>query len=107
MKKAAEIKNDKRILAIASRELVAAEAHWHHSCYKNYTRIHRKSVDKTDTEQLSDTYSQAELIAFSRLCDYICNELFQNPDIIELVQLSDMFKAWMLESGVTEIKKLL
>ena len=31
-------KNDQKILAIESRELVAAEAHFHRSCYKNYTK---------------------------------------------------------------------
>lgn len=93
VRKAAEIKHDKRILALASREQVAAEAHWHHSCYKNYTRTNSKSVNTTDTEELPD-----------RLCDYIRNELFQSNNIIELAQLSDMLRGWMLESGVIEIK---
>ena len=104
VRRAAEIKHDKRILALASRELVAAEAHWHHSCYKNYTRATSKSVNTTDTEELPDSYTEAELNAFSRLCDYIRNELFQSNNIMELVQLSDMLRGWMLESGVTEIK---
>ena len=90
MRKAAEIKHDKRILALASRELVAAEAHWRHSCYKNYTRTNSKSVNTTctDTEELPDSYTDSEFNAFSRLCDYIRNELFQsNINIIELAQL--------------------
>ena len=104
VRKAAEIKHDKRILALASRELVAAEAHWHHSCYKNYTRTNSKSVNTTDTEELPESYTEAEFNAFSRLCDYIRNELFQSNNIIELAQLSDMLRGWMLESGVIEIK---
>ena len=48
---AAEIKHDKRILTLASRDLFEAEAHWHHSCYKNYTRANSKSVNITDTEE--------------------------------------------------------
>lgn len=104
VRRVAEIKQDTRILALASRELVAAEAHWHHSCYKNYTRENSKSVNTADTEELRDSYTQAELNAFSRLCDYIRNDLFQNSNIIELVKLSDMLKGWMLESGVMEIK---
>ena len=31
-------KNDSRILAIVTRELVAAEACYHKSCYRDYTR---------------------------------------------------------------------
>ena len=60
-------------------------------------------MNKTDTKDLPDSYTEAELNAFSRLCDYIRNELFQNNDIIELVQLSDIFRGWMLESGVKEV----
>ena len=104
VRKSAEIKHDKRILALASRELVAAEAHWHQSCYKNYTRAMIKSQNTPDTEELPDSYTEAKLNAFSRLCDYIRNELFQSNNIIELAQLSDMLRGWMLESGVTEIK---
>ena len=74
VRRAAEIKQDKRILALVSRELVAAEAHWHHSCYKNYTRTNSKSENTTDTEEVCDTYTEAELNAFSRLCNYIRNK---------------------------------
>ena len=104
VRRAAEIKQDKRILALVSRELVAAEAHWHHSCYKNYTRTNSKSENTTDTEEVCDTYTEAELNAFSRLCNYIRNNIFQKNNIMDLAQLSDMLKGWMLESGVTEIK---
>ena len=104
VRRAAEIKHDKRILALVSREQVAAEAHWHHSYYKNYTRANSKSVNTTDTEEFRDSYTEAELNTFSRLCDYVRNDLFQNNNIIELVQLSDMLRGWMMESGVTEIK---
>lgn len=61
-------------------------------------------MNTTDTEEFRDSYTEAELNAFSRLCDYVRNDLFQNNNIIELVQLSDMLRGWMLESGVTEIK---
>jgi len=90
VRKAAEIKHDKRILALASRELVAAEAQWHHSCYKNYTRTNSKSENTTDTEELPDSYTEAEFNAFSRLCDYIRNELFQRNTIIALAPLIAM-----------------
>lgn len=36
--KAAVSKQDQRMLAITSRELVAAEGHYHRSCYRAYTR---------------------------------------------------------------------
>ena len=49
-------------------------------------------MNTTDTEEFRDSYTEAELNAFSRLCDYIRNDLFQNNNIIELVQLSDMLR---------------
>lgn len=103
VKRAAELRQDKRILALASRELVAAEAHWHPSCYKNYTRGNSKSVN-TEAEERLDTYTQAEQNAFVRLCNYIRNDIFENRGIVELAQLSGMLKGWMLESGVTKVK---
>lgn len=48
----------------------------------------QQMMNTTDTKELPDSYIEAELNAFSRLCDYIKNELFQNNDIIELVQLN-------------------
>ena len=33
----AELKMDPRLLAHLSRELIAAETHYHHSCYRQYT----------------------------------------------------------------------
>ena len=40
----ATMKVDRKILAITSRELVAAEAHYHKTCYRDYTRGY-KCVD--------------------------------------------------------------
>lgn len=104
VRRVAEIQEDKRILALLSRELVAAEAHWHRSCYRNYTRKNSKSVNATDSEESCDSYTEAELNAFSRLCDYIRNHLFKNNSIIELTQLNEMLRGWMVELGFTEIK---
>ena len=38
VRRAAEGKNNPRILAIITRELVAAEACYHKSCYRDYTQ---------------------------------------------------------------------
>lgn len=44
LRECATQKGDRKILAITSRDIVAAEAHYHLSCYKNYTREKRKGV---------------------------------------------------------------
>lgn len=38
LRKCATQKGDENILAVTSRDIVAAEAHYHISCYKNYMR---------------------------------------------------------------------
>lgn len=52
--KCAVQKMDEKILAVISRDIVAAEAHYHHSCYKNYTRMkisHEPEDDKEDDDE--------------------------------------------------------
>ena len=46
----AKFKQDTKILAMVSRELVAAEACYHKSCNRNYTRPINDCNDVTDTE---------------------------------------------------------
>ena len=44
-------KNDPRILAIVTRELVAAEACYHKSCYPSYTRNLQGAVSSGDKKE--------------------------------------------------------
>ena len=59
----ATAKMDDKILAVTSRELVAAEAHYHRSCYRDYTRDYypqfrdNSAVELTEDDQ---TYADAE-----------------------------------------------
>ena len=39
LRKCATLKGDEKILALTSRDIVAAEAHYHCSCYKIYTKV--------------------------------------------------------------------
>ena len=50
IRRAAVGKNDPRILAIVTRELVAAEACYHKSCYRDYTRNIQEAVS-SDTKE--------------------------------------------------------
>ena len=51
----ATLKKDEKVLVIASRELVAAEAHHHKTCYRAYTREYIRpdgsAVNLDDAEQ--------------------------------------------------------
>ncbi len=48
LRKFAIQKGDEHIIAVTSRDIVAAEAHYHTSCYKNYTR---NIKNKTESEK--------------------------------------------------------
>ena len=54
-RKCAILKGDEKILALTSRDIVAAEAHYHCSCYKIYTKVktkeHEHECEKTDRDE--------------------------------------------------------
>ena len=75
-------KGDNKIMAITSRDIVAAEAHYHTSCYKNYTRVIKKA-SKDDDERVSedDTYQIVERQAFADLFEHIRTVVIPNKKI--------------------------
>ena len=83
IRKAAVGKNDHRMLAVVSRELVAAKACYHKSCYRNYTRNIPVSGDKKEASEYTE-YSRAELQGYEKLFNYIRTDLLQNPRIVRL-----------------------
>ena len=86
IRKAAVGKNDHRMLAVVSRELVAAKACYHKSCYRNYTRNIHFSGDKKEVSEYTE-YSRAELQGYEKLFNYIRTDLLQNPRIVRLSEL--------------------
>ena len=91
------------MLAITSRDLVAAEAHYHRSCYKDYTRdessrakVHEKSED--------DIYQEKENEAFSMLFKHIRSHLFDHPHIKTMVSLTDTLVKNMQSLGIADVK---
>ena len=55
-------KQDEKILAVTSRDIVAAEAHYHTSCYRNFTRKTDKSQEsrRTSISEGEKSYNMAE-----------------------------------------------
>ena len=69
---AAKIKFDKRMLALTFRELAAVKAHYHKTCYRNYTRDDKLYVHSgNDTSDEPSTYQQAEHKSFLQLFSFI------------------------------------
>ena len=98
-------KQDTDIMAVTSRDIVAAEAHYHRSCYKEYTRKtdrkHHQVPDNDNTIEDTEntTYSQAEHIAYVELFDYIRNNLITSPEIIAFSSLKSKLASSMKLKG--------
>ena len=107
IRRAAVGKNDPRILAIVTRELVAAEACYHKSCYRDYTRNIQGAVSSGDKKEEDECpeYTNAESQAYENLFTYIETRLLQNPRIVGMVELYTLFTSFLKSQGVTEIKE--
>ena len=108
LREAATRRQDTEVLAIVSRELVAAEAWYHKSCYRDYTRCNDaddEGLSTLDTSTDPDTgYSDAEKSAFDYLFQYIRRELFESPNVVRFIDLTTMMTAHMQSMGV-EVKE--
>ena len=107
-------KQDDKLMAILSRDIVAAEAHYHRSCYKDYCRrvpnlmpfqdsdTHPSTSDTADFDLPS--YSTVEKQAYEHMFDFIRNELFTEPKVVPMTYLSKKVSDCMKSLGVTELK---
>ena len=109
IREAATKKGDSKIMAIASRELVAAEAHYHISCYKRYTCIDTSREDIPLTERSSQSmdsseYAKIESEAYSALFEFLRSDLFSNPRTMPMYVLTDHLTKTMEVMGAQGIK---
>jgi len=80
-----------RILAIASREIVATKACYHRTCYKGYTRTEASHNGASDGcgESLGNEYSHLVLEANRQmLFDCIRSDVLENEKIIRLHEMT-------------------
>ena len=103
---AATRKMDSRLLAIVSRELVAAEAHYHRSCYRSYTKDPLTSVEKDELSPLESTdYECVEKCAYEQLYLYIRSELIPKALIANMTELTAKLIMLMKSFGINEVKE--
>ena len=99
-------KGDEKIIAATSREIVAAEAHYHVSCYKNYTRDGTKTPECKDKSNKqneideSELYQEIEREAYTNLFAYIRTDIIPNKKVVEVTCLTSKLESFMLSSGV-------
>ena len=85
---------DEKILAVTSRDIVAAEAHYHHSCYKNYTRM-KISHEPEDDKEDGDEDEMAEKVAHTNLFEYIRSDIIPNKKIVTVTSLAAKLKSFI------------
>ena len=73
-------KADERILAVTSRDIVAAEAHYPISCYKKCTV--KVTANKKKADDGEDTYQIVKERAFADLFEFIQTDVIPNKRIV-------------------------
>ncbi|XP_032239735.1 uncharacterized protein LOC116619256 [Nematostella vectensis] len=91
------------ILAILSRELFAAEGHYHTTCRRDYTRP-SKPGDVID-ETTEDKHSAIESKAYEKLFDYIRSHILETPSIVRFTDITEKFVSLMKEPGAQEVRE--
>ncbi|KAG0713835.1 hypothetical protein GWK47_015305 [Chionoecetes opilio] len=100
IRRAATRKLNQRILGLLSRDLVAAEGHYHKSCYKLFTKddspaAARSGAGENQEESEGARYEEAEIEALEELFLYIRTELFPNPEVLPMINLTSRLERSM------------
>ena len=99
MRDCATRKGDKEIIAVTHRDIVAAEAHYHRSCYRNYTR----AKSENEGGDSCTLYQKIERESYAKLFEYIRTDIFPNKKIVAIVSLTTKLESFMLASGIEQV----
>ena len=99
-------KNDSKILALVSRELVAAEACYHRTWYRSYTRPEASSSVNPDmsSESPDDEYARLESDAYQMLFDFIRSDVIENEKVVRLSEMTQLLLQYLMSLGTKECK---
>ena len=84
-------KGDDRIMIGTSRDIVAAEAHYHLSCYKKYTKKGRHHLVSSNDEKKSNSdeqYYENERKAYDELFTHIRADVIHEKKIVSVTSLT-------------------
>eukprot|EP00794_Sanderia_malayensis_P020769 gene20769-22792_t len=104
--------NDPRILhLVQNHDLIAAEAHYHVTCYKSFTRVRPDKPDKAeekdegkdDEDDEDDDYRIKEALSLDKLFHYIRNEVIAKEQVTTLVDLTLKLVQYLREAGLQQI----
>ena len=100
-------KNDSKFLPIGSQDLVTAEACYHGTCYREYTRL-KPETDTFSTLSFTsqdDEFACTELAAHEKLFDYVRNNALETLNAIRLTDLTQTMVSYMKDLGIMETKE--
>ncbi|CAH3143072.1 unnamed protein product [Porites evermanni] len=106
IRKIATEKNDSKILALVSRELVAAEACYHRTCYRSYTRPEASSIVNPDmsSESPDDEYARLESDAYQMLFDFIRSDVIEKEKVVRLSEMTQLLVQYLMSLEAKECK---
>ena len=107
IRKMAILKNDGKILALVSRELIAAEACYHRTCYRSCTRPDASSnvnPDESCESQRDDDYARLESDAYQMLFDFTRSDVIENGKVVKLPEITQFLQVFLMSLGVKECK---
>ena len=97
LRQIAVAKRDKKILAITSRDIVAAEARYHRSCYRDYIRPQQKCHEE---QSVSSKANDAEYDAFTDLFRYIRSDVLDAEAVITMVDFTKKLESFIQSRGI-------
>ena len=83
---------------------MAAEAHYHRSCYRNYTRSTARNKELDTSEENHDLYGDMEHDSYGDLVNCIKTSVIPNKQIVPLASLTNKLQSFMKLKGVQEVK---
>ena len=89
------------IMALTSREIVAAEAHYHRSCYREYTRPRRQGL----ACDISYDTQDVEFDAFSDLFEHIRAEVLEKQRVIPMPEATNQFELFARQRGIEKVRE--
>ena len=109
LRECATQKGDENIPAVTSRDLVAAEAKYHVSCYKNYIRVKKvehECIYKNGKENETggdELCQRIERKAYEDLFRYIRTDIISNKKIVSITSLTMKLESFMHSGGVEHL----
>ena len=96
-------KLDHKIMAITARNLVAAEAHYHKSCYRKYTRGEKEKIPVA-TNKDDEIYQAAEEESYGLLFQFLRDTLFPEPTVLRMTELTVKLVSYLQTCGINDVK---